>query len=826
MAKDIAALEEKWQKNWYDSEQFAVDVRSLKDPFYILNMFPYPSGDKLHMGHWYQYGLIDTWARFQIMRGREVFQPMGFDAFGLPAENFAIKKGIHPDISTIKNTEHMITQMKRMGVAYPWNCMINTSKPEYYKWTQWIFLQFFKAGLAYRKEAPVNWCTGCHTVLANEQVVDGACERCGSGAVRKNLTQWFLKITDYADRLLDGIDPLDWPQKTKAMQKNWIGRSEGASINFALAGSDEKIEVFTTRPDTLFGVTYLTLAPEHPLALKIASPAQLGPLQDYIKETEKHTELERIAQDDQKTGVFTGAYALNPLSGEKVPIWVADYVLFSYGTGAVMAVPAHDERDFAFAKAHDLPINLVIDSPSQKLSLPLTEAYTDKGILINSGEFDGLSSDEAKKAITDKLSEKKCGAHKVTFRLRDWLVSRQRYWGTPIPIIHCPACGEVAVPEEDLPVVLPENVEFKPTGESPLVRCEEFINASCPKCGGKAKREADTLDTFVCSSWYFLRFPSAHAQNFAFEKELTEKFLPVDKYIGGPEHAILHLLYARFFTMFLHDQKLINFSEPFPSLIHQGIILAPDGQKMSKSKGNAISPDPYVEKYGSDILRLYLCFAFNYVDGGPWNDEGFIAVNRFMEKVERLFEEQSELFSGTTIPSMDNLSAEDKKLLFSAHNSIKGATIDTERFMFNTSIARLMEFYNAVTDYLRLVPAPAQNKNLLAQLLTDFIKILAPFAPHRAEEIWQGMGNETSIFKFSWPEWDEKYLVLDEINMAVMVNGKLRGEITVSRDAREDAIKEIASAHDKVVRQLEGMSIVKHIFVPGKLINFIVKPKS
>jgi leucyl-tRNA synthetase len=819
---DFKTIEEKWQKRWNDSGVFNVDVKTLKDKFYILTMFPYPSGDRLHMGHWYQYGIMDTWGRFQRMLGKGVFQPMGYDAFGLPAENFAIKKGIHPDVSTSKNVAIMTEQFKRMGVIFDWRYMLNTSKPDYYKWTQWLFLKLYEKGLAYRKEAPVNWCSSCQTVLANEQVLDGRCERCSTEVIRKNLEQWFFKITAYADKLLNGIEALDWPGRTKIMQTHWIGRSEGAEIDFKIVDSDQSFTVFTTRPDTLFGVTYVVLAPEHPLVEKITSKAQLSAVKNYIAESQKLSEIERLSTEKEKTGVFSGAYAINPVNQEKVPIWVADYVLFTYGTGAVMAVPGHDERDFAFAKTYKLPIRKVILESGTDAKSPLEKAFTDVGTVMESGSYNGQQSDAVIPKIIEDLEKQKKGIRKINFRLRDWLISRQRYWGTPIPIVYCQKCGEVGVPESDLPVKLPENVDFKPTGESPLKRCDEFINTKCPKCSGPAKREADTLDTFVCSSWYYLRFPNVGDSTEPFSKELTNKILPVDRYCGGPEHACMHLLYARFINMVLHDLGYVNFAEPFPHLTHQGLVLGPDGHKMSKSKGNSVSPDPYVEEHGSDILRLYLLFGFNYVDGGPWEDSGFKALTRFVDRLWRLFESSQALLLKSPIP-MGEFSQADKKLLYRFHYTIKMVTLDTERFMFNTSIARMMELYNDLSDYLRLVPEKEQNQGLLQKIIRTFNVLVAPFAPHIGEEWWEKSGNKNSVFLESWPTFDAKYLSLDEIPMAVMINGKVREQISVPADATEEQVKAIALTQEKVRKYTDASPIVKQIFVPKKLINFIVK---
>ena len=640
------SIDKKWQDKWENEHLYKFDPTNLDKKLYVLEMFSYPSGSQLHAGHWFNYGPVDTWARFKRMNGYNVFQPMGFDAFGLPAENFAIKTGIHPQDSTEKNIKNMEAQLKAMGAMFNWENEVVTCRPDYYKWTQWLFLKLYEKGLAYRKQAPVNWCPSCNTVLANEQVVDGLCERCDTEVTKKDLTQWFLKITDYADELLEKLDGLNWPEKTVSMQKHWIGKSTGAEVTFKIKDHDLTFDVFTTRVDTLYGVSYVVLAPENKLVDKIVTPENKAAVEAYKEETAKQSEIERQSISKEKTGVFTGAYAINPINGKEVPIWVGDYVLASYGTGAVMAVPAHDERDFAFASKFNLPINRVIAPKDGSDVVP----YFEHGILVNSGEFDGLTTDEAKVKIVEKLEKTNEGSQKVNYRLRDWLVSRQRYWGAPIPMIYCEKCGTVPVPEKDLPVELPYNVEFTPDGKSPLAKCEEFVNTTCPCCGGKAKREVDTLDTFVCSSWYYLRYPDNKNTKAAFDKEIIDKMLPVDMYVGGPEHACMHLLYARFITKALRDMGYLNFDEPFTSLVHQGLILGPDGLKMSKSKGNTISPDDYIKEYGADVFRMYLMFGFAYTEGGAWSDDGIKSVARFVDRIERNLETSREAInSGLTL---------------------------------------------------------------------------------------------------------------------------------------------------------------------------------
>jgi leucyl-tRNA synthetase len=823
MSYDFKSIEKKWQEKWDESGIFNIDVKTAKDIFYTLVMFPYPSGDRLHMGHWYQYGLMDTWARYQRMQGKQVFFPMGFDAFGLPAENFAIKRGMHPDISTTKNVKYMREQFRRMGVSYNLDYQVDTSKPDYYRWTQWIFLKLYEKGLAYRKEAPVNWCPSCQTVLANEQVgKEGDCERCETQVIQKNLRQWFFKITDYAQPLLDGLDGLDWPHKTKAMQNNWIGRSQGTRVDFKLENEGESFPVFTTRPDTLFGVTYMTLAPEHPLVEKITCEENQEAVNAYVESSLKRTELERLSATDEKTGVFTGAYAVNPVNSERIPIWVGDYVLYSYGTGAVMAVPAHDQRDFEFAKEHRLPMKKVILEKGKGEEDELISAFTQSGEVIQSGPYNGMLNSEMISAITKDLEERGQGAAEIHYRLRDWLVSRQRYWGSPIPIIYCKDCGEVPVPEKDLPVVLPEDVDFKPTGESPLKRCESFMETTCPSCGAVASREPDTLDTFVCSSWYYLRFPDAHNETQAFNSDLINQVLPVSRYVGGSEHACMHLLYARFINRVLKDLGYLNFEEPFQSLTHQGMILGPDGLKMSKSHGNTVSPDEYVEQYGSDVLRLYLAFGFSYIDGGPWSEDGIRSISRFVDRVGRVFQTYLSLMN-TAPPAKTDLSEQDRKLLYIFHNSLKGITQDTERFQFNTSVARMMELNNGLSEYLREVAEGERNLSLLHEVLETQVILLAPYLPHFCEDWWSRFGHQTSVFLEPWPKFQEEYLSLDTLTLAVMVNGKLRAEISVSAGTDEESILKAALEEKKIGRYLEGTKLIKHIYVKNKLVNLIIK---
>ncbi|WP_411682555.1 leucine--tRNA ligase [Clostridium thailandense] len=805
-------VDEKWQKKWKSSNLYKFDENNLDNKLYVLEMFPYPSGSKLHAGHWFNYGPVDSWARMKRMQGYNVFQPMGFDAFGLPAENFAIKTGIHPKDSTEKNIATMEDQLKAMGTMFNWENEVVTCRPDYYKWTQWIFTKLFEKGLAYRKNAPVNWCPSCNTVLANEQVIDGVCERCSTEVTKKDLTQWFFKITDYAEELLQKLDGLDWPEKTKAMQRHWIGKSIGSEITFKVADSDLQFNVFTTRVDTLFGVTYVVIAPENDLVDKITTAEYRDSVNEYKEQAKKQSDIERQSITREKTGVFSGAYAINPINGRKVPIWIGDYVLNTYGTGCVMAVPAHDERDFAFATKYKLPIERVIEGGD---SLP----YVEYGKMINSDNFNGLYGDEAKAAVVKKLEAMELGKGKVNYRLRDWLVSRQRYWGAPIPIIHCDKCGTVPVPEKDLPVVLPYDVEFSPDGRSPLSKSEEFINTTCPVCGAPAKRDMDTLDTFVCSSWYYLRYPDNKNSEKAFDTEAINKMLPVDMYVGGPEHACMHLLYARFFTKALRDMGYLNFDEPFSSLRHQGLILGPDGLKMSKSKGNTISPDDYIKDFGSDVFRMYLMFGFDYTEGGAWSDDGIKSIGRFVDRIERILDSCREEINNSKNNKV-TLDKAEKELNYMRHHAIKSVSDDTAKFQFNTSIARLMEFINALSKY---VVEDVKNSSFLKETILDFIKLIAPFAPHFAEEQWELSGMSYSVFNEKWPTFDASALIKDEVEIAIQVNGKIRTKINIASGLSEDQIKEAALDNEDIKASIGEKEVKKVIVVKGRLVNIVVK---
>lgn len=792
---DPKSFEKKWQDRWEESGAFRADSqKGEKGKYYILDMFPYPSAQGLHVGHPVGYIATDIVARKRRMEGYRVMHTMGWDSFGLPAENYAIKVGGHPRELTEGNVENYRRQLKDFGFSYDWSREISTSSPEYYRWTQWIFLQLYKKGLAYRKTAPVNWCETDHTVLANEQVKDGKCERCKNEVVQKELKQWFFRITDYADALLEGLGGINWPENIKTMQRNWIGRSEGAEITFT--GDDCEVQVFTTRPDTLFGVTAIVLAPEHPLTAKMTKDECRAEVEHYIAETQKKSELDRTSTDAKdKTGVFTGATVKHPLTDEDVPVWIGDYVLAGYGTGAVMVVPAHDERDFIFAEKYGLKVKWVI-APSEGVRNE-ESAYTNYGVLENSGDFDGLSSEEAKKKITTALESDKKGLGKVNYHLRDWLISRQRYWGPPIPIIHCDTCGEVPVPEESLPVELPNDVDFRPTGESPLAQSKSFHDVSCPTCGSEnARREVDTLDTFVDSSWYFLRYADPKNDKEFASSEAIKEWCPVDMYVGGAEHAVMHLLYARFVTRALKDLGHLSFDEPFLELRNQGLIMGEDGEKMSKSRGNVVNPDEVIEKLGTDTLRLYEMFMGDFEKAKPWSTDSIIGQRRFLEKVVKL--------SGAERRETDEAT---KKLL---HKTIRKVGDDIEDFKFNTAISAMMIFMNEVGTV-------SENE------YRAFLRILAPFAPHLAEELWEKTGGDGLISLAQWPDFDPTLTVDDEVEMVVQVTGRVKDRIMVSKGASEDEVKELALNSDAVTTALEGKEVVKVIIVPGRLVNIVAK---
>ena len=805
-------IEKKWQQRWAEDGLYTTTEDSPRPKYYALTMLPYTSGD-LHIGHWYAMAPSDVRARFKRMQGYNVLHPMGFDAFGLPAENAAIKRGIHPFNWTMDNIENMRHQLKTIGAMYDWSREVITCLPEYYKWTQWFFLKFYENDLAYRGKAPVNWCPSCQTVLANEQVVgEGVCERCSTPVVHRDLEQWFFRITNYADELMQH-EGIDWPERIKIMQRNWVGRSTGADISFELdiPGVEEKeIRVFTTRPDTVYGVTFMVLAPEHPLVEKITSPKKKTEVEAYIARSMRQTEIERLSTEKEKDGIFTGAYCINRVNGEKVPIWIADYVLLSYGTGAVMAVPAHDERDFAFAQKYDIPIRVVISPPGWDGS-PLTEAYTEAGMMVNSQQFDGTPSQEGIDKVAEYLAEKSWGGSTVTYRIRDWLISRQRYWGAPIPMIYCEKCGIVPVPEKDLPVLLPEDAEFKPTGESPLKYAENFVNTNCPKCGTSAKRETDTMDTFMCSNWYFLRYTSPQTDSAPFDDEKEKYWLPVDIYTGGAEHAVMHLLYARFFWKALRDMGLVKSDEPFKRLFNQGTIIA-DKQKMSKSRGNVVNPDDYVKELGADTVRAYLMFVGPWELGGDWNDSGISGMSRWLNRLWNLI----------TDPYIEQ-NVEKKTetdLIRFTHQTIRKVTDDLEKLRFNTMVASLMEYSNYVSS---IKNEGKVGKQVWDQSIKTLMLLLAPSVPHLAEELWERTGNSYSIHTQDWPEWNEELAKEDEITLVVQINGKLRDRISVAASITEADAIEKARASEKVKNHIEGKTIIKEIFVPGKLVNIVVR---
>ncbi|WP_027357194.1 leucine--tRNA ligase [Desulfofundulus thermocisternus] len=822
---DFREIEAKWQKRWAEENIYKTADFSERPKYYCLEMFPYPSG-KLHMGHVRNYSIGDVVARFKTMQGYHVLHPMGWDAFGLPAENAAIKHGnIHPADWTMDNIRAMRTQLKQLGISYDWDREIATCHPGYYKWTQWLFLQLYHKGLAYKKKAAVNWCPSCATVLANEQVKEGACERCKTPVEKRELEQWFFKITAYAERLLKDLELLEgWPEKVKIMQENWIGRSEGAEIRFPVDGMDEEIVVFTTRPDTVFGVTYMVLAPEHPLVEKlIEGRPEAGAVRDFVRRVRNLSEIARTATDSEKEGLFTGAYCINPLNGERVPILVANYVLMEYGTGAVMGVPAHDQRDFEFARKYNLPIRVVIQPPGMELDpQAMTEAYAGDGVMVNSGQFNGLSKDEGIRAVIAYLEEKGLGRGQVNYRLRDWLISRQRYWGAPIPIVYCERCGIVPVPEEDLPVLLPRDVEFKPTGQSPLADCPEFVNTSCPRCGGPARRETDTMDTFMCSSWYYYRYTSPRDDKQPWDRARVDYWLPVDQYIGGVEHAILHLLYSRFFTKVLYDLGLVSIQEPFTNLLTQGMVLK-DGAKMSKSRGNVVSPEEIVARYGADTARLFILFAAPPERDLEWSDQGVEGCYRFLNRVWRLVTSVAEGLLEAPPKPAGRLVGVNRQMHRLTHLTIKKVTEDVgNRFNFNTAVSAIMELVNALYQY-KEVPETDRDPAVLREAVEHLLILLAPFAPHITEELWEITGHTESIHRQPWPSYDPEAIVEDEITIVVQINGRVRERVLVPADITPEQMKEVVLAQPRVQKLVEGKQIVKVIPVPGKLVNIVVK---
>jgi len=828
-------IEKKWQQYWETHKTFKTTEEPSVPPEkrrYVLDMFPYPSGSGLHVGHPEGYTATDIYCRYLRMKGFNVLHPMGFDSFGLPAENYAITTGTHPRETTEQNIELFRNQIKSLGFSYDWDREISTHRPEYYRWTQWIFLQLFKRGLAYEADTPINWCPDCLTGLANEEVVDGRCDRCGTQVRRKNIRQWILRITEYADRLLEDLEELEWSEAIKAMQRNWIGKSEGADVLFSVEHSDEAISVFTTRPDTLFGATYMVLAPEHPLVQKVVTPEQQEQVQQYIEEAEKKSDLERTDLAKEKTGVFTGAFAVNPVNGKSIPIWVADYVLISYGSGAIMAVPAHDQRDWEFAKAHDLPIVEVVKGGDIE-----TAAYEDSGVNVNSGFLDGLETEEAKKGMIDWLESKELGKGAVNYKLRDWVFSRQRYWGEPIPIVHCESCGIVPLPEEELPLLLPEVATYTPTGtgESPLAKIEDWVNTSCPSCGKPAKRETNTMPQWAGSCWYYLRFLDPHNLDAFASQERIDYWMPVDLYVGGAEHAVLHLLYARFWHKVLYDLGKVNTKEPFMRLVNQGMITSfsyqredkslvpydeveevePDvfvekstGKrvqqvvaKMSKSLKNVINPDDIIASYGADSMRMYEMFMGPLQVSKPWSTKGLIGVHRFLDRVWRLSQKE---ITDEQPP---------EHLLRGLHKTVKKVSIDTDNLDFNTAISQMMIFVNDMF----------KEDKLYRMLWEPFVLILSPYAPHLGEELYQRLGHKTSLAYAQWPAWDEELTHEEETEVVFQVNGKVRAKVMMSTDTDEEAMKEKAFEHERIRQWIEGKQIIKTIAVPQKLVNIVVK---
>ena len=796
------AVETKWRENWAKNP---VNVDDGKKPkYYCLDMFPYPSGNGLHVGHWRGYVISDVWSRYKLMQGHYIIHPMGWDAFGLPAENYAIKMGVHPAITTASNVANIKKQINEIAALYDWNMEVNTTDPEFYKWTQWIFVKMFKEGLAYEKEFPINWCPSCKTGLANEEVVNGCCERCGEPVTKKNLRQWMLKITAYAERLLNDLDKLDWPEKVKKMQADWIGKSYGAEVDFPVEGRDEKITVYTTRPDTLHGATFMVLAPEHEMAASLATDETREAVEKYIFDSSMKSNVDRL-QDKDKTGVFTGSYAINPLNGAKTPIWLADYVLADYGTGAIMCVPAHDDRDFEFAKKFDLPIVQVIAKDGVEIE-NMEVAYTDAvGTMINSGEWNGMESAVLKKEAPIMIEEMGFGKKKVNYKLRDWVFSRQRYWGEPIPIIHCPNCGNVPVPEDQLPLRLPEVDNYQPTGtgESPLAAIEEWVNTTCPCCGAPAKRETNTMPQWAGSSWYFLRYVDSKNADALVSKEAAEKYLPVDMYIGGVEHAVLHLLYSRFYTKFLYDIGVVNFEEPFTKLFNQGMITGKNGIKMSKSKGNVVSPDDLVRDYGCDSLRLYELFVGPPELDAEWDDRGIDGVYRFLNR-----------FWNLVMDNKDKNTAETKESVKLRHKMIFEISQRFQNFSLNTVVSGFMEYNN------KMIEMAKKEGGIDKATLEAAVAMLAPFAPHISEELWEALGHDTSVFAQGWPEYDAEKMKDDEVEIAVQINGKTKAVLSIPADmSKEDAI---AAGKELIASKIEG-TIVKEIYVPKRIVNIVVK---
>lgn len=819
-------IEAKWQKYWEENKTFKVEMDKDKPKSYVLEMFPYPSGN-LHMGHVRNYSIGDVIARFRTMKGFNVLHPMGWDSFGMPAENAAIKHNIPPKKWTLENIANMTRQLKALGLSYDWDREVTTCKEDYYKWTQWFFELFYKRGLAVKKESAVNWCDTCNTVLANEQVIDGKCWRCDHEVVKKDLSQWFFKITDYADELLKDLDLLPgWPERVKTMQHNWIGRSEGLEFSFEIPALNDTVAVYTTRPDTAYGVTFMALAAEHPLIKKICeNNPKADEINAFCERVRNQSEIERTSSESEKEGVFTGVYCINPFTGRKVEIWVTNYVLYDYGTGAVMGVPTGDQRDWMFADKYGIEKIVTICPIGKELKLEeMTCAYEEKeGMLVNSGEFTGMEMHKAMSAIMDKAEAEGFGKRRVNYRLRDWLISRQRYWGAPIPIIYCPQCGEVLVPEDQLPVRLPEDVSFNAGAKSPLATSEEFVHCKCPKCGADATRETDTMDTFLCSSWYYLRYTDAHNDKMPFDKELNNYWGPVDQYIGGIEHAILHLLYSRFFVKVLRDAGLVDYDEPFSNLLTQGMVIK-DGAKMSKSLGNVVSPEEILSKYGADTARLFILFAAPPERELEWSDQGVEGSFRFLNRIWRIVQAfEAVLAQKVTEYDHSNLSEADKDLRRVLHSSIKKVTNDIEtRFNFNTAISTMMELVNALYAYKEAAKEP--NAGLVYEAISDLIKMMSPFVPHITEELWRGaIDANSSVHEQSWPECDEEALKVDNVEIVLQVNGKVRGRLTVPAEATKEELEKIAMADANVQAHIGDATVRKVICVPGRLVNIVAK---
>ena len=825
---DFQEIERKWHERWEKEDLYATKSDPGKPKYYYLDMFPYPSGE-LHMGHMRNYIIGDVVSRYKVMGGYNVLHPMGFDSFGLPAENAAIDKGIHPAKWTLDCIARMKQQFAKLGVSFDWDREVITCLPEYYKWNQWLFLKFLEMGLAFKKNAPANWCPKCETVLANEEAEGGVCWRCNSAVTRKDIEQWFFRITKYADRLLDDIDLLEnWPDRVRTMQRNWIGRSTGVVINFKVAETGDDLPVFTTRQDTVYGVTYLVMAPEHPMVKKLTSGTEYETaVADFTTQVRSMTDIERLSTTLEKVGLYIGAHAVNPMTGEEVPIWITNYVLFDYGTGAVMGVPAHDQRDFDFAQKYDLPIKQVIASESADACCaePMTAAYTDPGVQVNSGPFDGMPTDKSKAAIADYMEEHECGKRQVNYRLRDWLISRQRYWGTPIPIVYCDKCGMVPIPEDQLPVVLPTDAKFTGKGESPLTTSEQFMYTTCPTCGGRAKRETDTMATWIDSSWYFMRYTSPHEDKLPFDTAAAKYWLPVDQYVGGVEHAVLHLLYSRFFTKVIQDIGLIDFPEPFAKLFTQGMIYK-DGFKMSKSRGNVVSPDYISERYGADTGRFFILFIGPPDQDAEWNDQGIEGVFRYLNRVWRFFDTNLSSYNPNwreVLESAD-LEAAERNMRRKTHQTIQKITSDIDRFHFNTAVSALMEMMNELSGFRDkgFSADSASSTAVLSEAMEILALILGPFVPHLADELWEQLGKTGTTYQSAWPEYDPEILKAEMVTIVLQVNGKVRDRMDVPAGTAQPEIESLALANERMKSAIDGKQIRKVIGVPGKLVNVVV----